>query len=52
VRTAHGRLVALGTAIVFISATKTLEALGVEDALSYCFWAAIIAVMLTWALSS
>jgi hypothetical protein len=48
----RGRLVALSTAIIFVAATITVEAAGVEDALSYCSGAAIIAAMLTWALSS
>ena len=45
------RLVVFGTAMVFISAVRALEAIGVEDALSYCTGAAIVAVLLTWTLS-
>ena len=48
----RGRLVALGTAIVFVGAAKALEAAGIEDALEYCVAAATVAAMLTWALSS
>jgi hypothetical protein len=44
--------VALGTANVFISAAKTLEAIGVEDALSSCPVAALIAITPTSVLSS
>jgi hypothetical protein len=44
-------LVAIGTSIVFISAVKALEAIGIEDALSYCTGAAVVAVLLTWAIS-
>ena len=51
-KASRGRLIALGMAIVFVGATMTVEAAGVEDALSYCSGAAIIAAMLTWALSS
>lgn len=46
-----GRLVALGAVIVFVSASKAIEAAGIEDALSYCTGAAVVAAMLTWALS-
>lgn len=47
-----GRFVALGAAVVLVSASKAMEAAGVEDALGYCFGAAVVAAMLTWALSS
>jgi hypothetical protein len=48
----RGRLLALGAAVVFVSASKAMEAAGVEDALGYCLGAAVVAAMLTWALSS
>ncbi len=38
---------AFGTAMVFVSAVKALETIGIEDALSYCTGAAVIAVLLT-----
>lgn len=46
------RRAALGTATVFAGAVRAPEAIGFEDALSYCFGAAVIAVQHTWIVSS
>lgn len=46
------RLVAIGTAAVFISGVKVLEAIGVKDALIYSAEAEVSAILLTWVLSS
>ena len=49
---APGRLVALGTMVVFAGAVRTLDAIGVEDAVQVGFVAAVAAIVLTWAISS
>ena len=41
------RLAAFGIAMVFVSSTRALEAVGVEDALPDCLVAAVVATLLT-----
>lgn len=43
------RLETIGVAVVFVGASRVLEAAGVEDALKDCLVAAVIATLLTWA---
>lgn len=44
----HGQLMTLGVMLVFFGAVLTLETIGVEDAVSVAFLAAIIATFITW----
>ncbi|SFT29962.1 MULTISPECIES: hypothetical protein [unclassified Methylobacterium] len=48
----HGRLMTLGVMLVFLGSIRALETIGVEDAVSAGFLAAIIATLVTWAISS
>jgi hypothetical protein len=51
-RIAPARLVALGTTFVFVIAVRTLDAIGVEDPARVCFVAAVIAIVVTWAIAT